>query len=238
MLFENFIEKEEFYHYYQPIYNLNDWTIIGYEVFLRSDLFSNPEETFEVARLKKRLYELDSRSIHKAIETFKQAGFAKKHGKLFINVFPSTLQNERFQPFIIDIMNNLQVSCQQIVLEILESEQIEDYTMLKESINSLKNQGFLLAVDDFGKGNSDIRRIIESDPDYIKLDRYFTIDLIKSKEKQFVLKLVLDYCNVFNKKLILEGIELPEHLALAKASGITYGQGYAIGKPTSLKEII
>jgi EAL domain-containing protein (putative c-di-GMP-specific phosphodiesterase class I) len=235
MLFENFIEKEEFYHYYQPIYNLNDWVVIGYEVFLRSNLFTNPEDTFEQARQRKKLYELESRSIHKAIGTYKKA---KKRGKLFINVFPSTLQNEKFQPFIIDIMNNLQVSCQDIVLEILESENVDDYSKIKTSIDTLKKQGFLFAIDDFGKGNSDIKRVLELDTDYIKLDRYFTMDLSKSKEKQFFLNLAIEYCQQFNKNLILEGLELPEDLAFAKFLGINYGQGYALGKPSCLKEIV
>jgi EAL domain-containing protein (putative c-di-GMP-specific phosphodiesterase class I) len=236
--FENFIKNEEFNHNYQPIYNLNDWVVIGYEVFLTSKIFSNPEETFELARKRKRLYELDSRSIHKAIDTYIKAGFSKKHGRLFINVFPSTLQNENFQSFIIDIMCNLQVSCQQIVLEILKSEQIEDYSNIKKSMDSLKKQGFLFALDEYGKGNSDIKRILELDPDYIKLDRYFTVGLIKSREKQFVLKSVKEYCQTFGKQLILEGLELPEDLAFAKLSGITYGQGYALGKPQNIKEII
>lgn len=237
MWFENFINNEEFDHNFQPIYNLNDWVVIGYEVFIRSNLFSSPEKTFELARQRKRLYELDSRSIHKAIVTFKQAG-SKKHQRLFINVFPSTLINEKFQSFIINIMKNLQMSCQHIVFEILESELIDDYSKIKESIDSLKKQGFIFAIDDFGKGNSDIKRVIELDPDYIKLDRYFTIGLFRSQEKQFVLKSIIDYCQTFKKQLIIEGLELPEDLAFAKFMGITYGQGYALAKPTCLKEII
>lgn len=237
LLIDNLIAEDDFHHIYQPIYNLNDWSIMGYEGFIRSNVFSNPEETFEQARKRKKLYDLDSRSIHKALNTYRRAGLTKAQGKLFINVFPSTLQNENFQAFVIDIITNLEVSCQEIVLEILESEKIDDYSRIRKSIECLRKYGLLFAIDDYGKGNSNIRRILELDPDYIKLDRYFTIDLINCKKKQFAVNSVIDYCETFDKKLILEGIESPQDLAFAKFTGITYGQGYALCKPMGLKEI-
>lgn len=238
MWFENFIKNEEFFHHFQPIYNLNGWRVIGYEVLLRSNIFPNPEAAFELARRNKQLYELDSRSIHKAVLTYLMAGFSKRDGKLFINVFPSTLQNKDFHSFIDNIMYDYHLSSQQIVLEICESEQILDMKGFVKIINELKRNGISIALDDVGKGHGDIQKIIELEPDFIKLDQYFADDLPNSKKKQDIIKSLMQYCDRFQSQLILEGLETLEELNFAKRFGILLGQGYVLGKPENLKRII
>ena len=236
MWFENFINNEEFSHQFQPIYNLDSWRIIGYEGLFRSDKFQTPEEMFQFARKQKRLYELDSRSIYKAVRTYQQAGFSNRDGRLFLNIFPSTLERTSIHAFLSNMKNEFQLSSQHIVLEICESEKIQDIAKFRKIIDELKKQGISIALDDIGKGISDIQRIIELEPEYIKLDQYFTVDLHTSKKKQVILESIIRYSDVFQSKLILEGLETPIDLATAKISGVPFGQGYILGKPAFLKE--
>lgn len=223
-----------FFHHYQPIYNLKEDRITGYEVLLRSTDFSNPETVFFTAQQEKRLYELDSRSIHKAILTYQTAGFSKKEGHLFINIFPSTLLNNKFPSFIYNIMNDGLLTNQQIVFEISEREKISDVNLLKETLHHFKKLGFQFAIDDFGKGYADIEKIIELEPDYLKLDKYFSENLHSSKKKQVFIKNILRYCNHFNIELILEGLENSLDLSISKKLGIPLGQGYKLGRPNLL----
>jgi EAL domain-containing protein (putative c-di-GMP-specific phosphodiesterase class I) len=75
--------------------------------------------------------------------------------------------------------------------------------------------------------------ILELEPDFIKLDRLFSLDLSKSTSKQKMISLFVEYCKN-NTKLILEGIETPEDLAIAKCLGVDIGQGYVLDMPKLL----
>ncbi|OLO38169.1 hypothetical protein BTR23_11750 [Alkalihalophilus pseudofirmus] len=234
----NLISEENFYHHFQPIYDLNNWRILGFEVLLRSKLFPNPEATFIEARKEKKLYELDSGSIHKAISTYRSAGLTKSKGKLFLNIFPSTLLHPNFPTFLNKIIADDVLHSQQIVLEISESEINNKIDELKQKVSVLKNLGFLIAIDDTGKGYSNAQSIVELDPDFLKLDRYFSKDLHLSKKKQSYIQLLNNYSVLNGCSVILEGIETPSELAVAKTLNIQYGQGFILGKPSLLEQIV
>jgi EAL domain-containing protein (putative c-di-GMP-specific phosphodiesterase class I) len=233
-----FIREEQFYHYFQPIYHLSNWTKLGYEVLLRSSIYSNPEDTFLEAKKEGQLYELDTQSIQKAIQTYHKAGLRNKDGVLFLNIFPSTILNKKFQSFLNKIIADNYLVSQQIVFEISESEIIDDFENFKIRILELKKQGILIAIDDIGKGYASFKNIVELEPDFLKLDRYFAKDLHLSKHKQTLISFFLSYCEQFNSHLILEGVENEEEIAIAKEVGISLAQGYGIGKPALLQESV
>lgn len=233
-MFNNFIRNEQFSHCFQPIIDIQTWTRLGFEGLLRTSHFENIEDTFKLAKIEKQLYELDSRSIHKAALTYHSAGFSKKDGYLFLNVFPSTLTNTNFLPFIRKIITENTYFSQQIIFEISEMEVINDFSSLKKNIMQLRSEGFLFAIDDVGKGNSNVKCIIELDPDFIKLDKYFSNNLYKDLKKQEFIKSIIQYTDNHEIKLVLEGLETPMDLAIAKAIGVKYGQGYVLGRPESL----
>lgn len=238
MSIKSFINKEKFYHFFQPIRYIGDCGNLGYEALLRSTAYYNPELTFQEAKKEKQLYELDSRSIHKAIFTYHSAGLTKKDGKLFLNIFPSTILNLNFPSFIKQIIAEEYLISQQIVFEISESEIIEEFDLFRSRISELKKQGFLIAIDDVGQGYSNFKSIIELEPDYLKFDRYFAQNLHLSKEKQAILSFFLNYCEHFKSRLILEGVEREVEIAEAKRIGIPIVQGYIYGKPSPLQEFV
>lgn len=231
------IQNENFFHHFQPIYCLRTSNRLGYEVLLRSDVFSNPEDTFHEARKVKRLYELDSRSIHKAVMTYLNVDARNRDELLFINVFPSTILNPSFHSFLKRMMDENPINSQQIVLEISETELIEDVQLLKSKIIAIRKLGFLIAIDDVGKGYSNFQAMIELEPNYLKLDRYFSKDLHLSKRKQEIILFFSQYCKAQNITLVLEGLESESEVSTAKALGIPNAQGYFLGRPNVLEEV-
>ncbi|HET7627922.1 MAG TPA: EAL domain-containing protein [Bacillales bacterium] len=236
MAIEQVIERSDFHHVFQPIYQLGEGKIEGYEGLLRTKHYSNPEQAFAQAEQAKKLYELDSRSIHKAVLTYQQAGFSENEGRLFLNVLPSTIRNDAFPSFLDHIMNEVIASRQQLVFEIDEQETIEDFAAFKDHIRCMKRAGVQIAIDDFGKGVSDMKRIIELEPDYIKLDRYFVEDLEHSRQKQAIIQWMAIYCRRFHIALILEGLEDSKDIAVANGLGIPIGQGFGLGHPEPLEK--
>lgn len=228
------IEQEQFDHFFQPIFRLNDNSAIGGEFLLRADIGS-PDFIFNEAKKRNKLYELDTKSIHKALQSSHSINrrLLKEELKLFINVFPSTLINKAFPSFIKDIFTNFKESCQHIIFEINETDTF-DLDLLLNRINLLKEYGFSVALDDIGKGWPSLQSIIEFEPHYIKLDRYFSRNLEKSINKQDMIKSVLSYCDNKNVNLVLEGIEDEESLNTARDIGVRMAQGYYLGMPEKI----
>nr|WP_281419869.1 EAL domain-containing protein [Evansella tamaricis] len=227
-----------FHHFFQPIYCLTDDKMFGVEALLRSSNYPNPETMFKEARKLKQLHELDMKSIHKAILSYLEAGSETNRGYLFLNVYPSTILHPKFIPFLTAVISNTVVKSQQIILEISEGEIKEEFEMLKRKITSLKELGIGLAIDDVGKGFSNIKSIIELEPDFLKLDRYLASDLSRSAKKQSVVNSFVKYGQEFQCTIILEGIERKLDWEVAKQLDVLYGQGFGLCKPLPIEEVI
>ncbi|WP_082233677.1 EAL domain-containing protein [Halobacillus massiliensis] len=231
---DKLLSDKSFSHHFQPIFNLFTWKKAGYEVLLRTEWDSNPAEVFEKARLEGKLYELDTLSIKKALKYYIYEGYTSTDGLLFFNIYPSTIMNASFYPFISGL--NEEYSSYQFILEISESEIIQDYKKFNEAFEWIRSLGIRTAIDGFGKGYSAMERLVELKPDYIKLDRFLTTELDTSKEKQFIVEGINRYCHEFNAQLIIKAVEKPNELAIAKYLGVPLAQGNVLAPPELLKK--
>lgn len=224
------IGELDFYHEFQPIIDLSKKKIFGFEALIRSQHFNNPELLFNYTEEHNQLFELDLVSVFKAIYTFSH--FWEKHNNfiLFVNVYPSTLMNPSFSYYLKKFSSIVSFQPCFIVFEINEAEKALNSTDLKESILNLKKQGFLIALDDVGKGESTIKTILEIDPDIVKTDRYFAKNLTEFPKKQKVIELMIELCGI-DTQVIVEGIETSEDLQTILEIGVPFGQGYFLGKP-------
>jgi EAL domain-containing protein (putative c-di-GMP-specific phosphodiesterase class I) len=228
--------EQQFEHVYQPLWNLTTWNIFGYEALLRfkDKRFGNVESLFQSAREEGHLYELDIAAIDSAIACFPFDRLNKE--LLFVNIYPSTILHEQFLSFLNCLLNKYPAISNQLVFELNETkfeEEIWEVSELKERIQVIKNCGIYIAIDDVGKGASTLQKIIEFQPDYIKLDRYFAKELASNPEKQRMVALLANYCDS-KITLVLEGIETEMDLAQAKLLKVPAAQGYILGEPQKM----
>ncbi|MEG6612341.1 EAL domain-containing protein [Pseudoclostridium thermosuccinogenes] len=217
-------------HWFQPIYCLKNLSIIGYEALLRdaSKLHISPNQIFKEAEEKGCQSTLDLMSIKTALNNFRN-----ESNLIFINIFPSTLLKGNFLYWWdTNIPEDMPV-----VLELLENEPVENWKELKKVTRGLRARGVKIAVDDMGAGYSFFQQWIELEPDYIKLDRYFASNLAVNPRKQRIVRFLVDLL-VDSTKLIIEGVETEADLNAAELLGISYGQGYYLGKPSPKENLI
>lgn len=226
---DQLIKNEDFYHFNQNLFNVSDWKIMGNEILLRSEI-GTPDVVFQEAKTANKLFELETRSIFKILQTYTLHDHTLK-GLLFINIFPSTILHIEFPNFIKKLFQKFSSIRQYIVFEILETDFIENISTLKERVKHLKNLGYLIAIDDVGKGWSSLNMIIELEPHFIKLDQYFSINLSELHLKQEMIRSVLHYAHYSNSKVVLEGVERGIDLEVAKRLGVDICQGYLLHKP-------
>jgi EAL domain-containing protein (putative c-di-GMP-specific phosphodiesterase class I) len=226
------------YPVFQPLVQLATGITAGYEALLRSQASESPQSLFQAARSDNRLYELDAWSIRQAVAAyFAEPVPAGGCALLFVNVFPSTLLSPRFDRMVQEELGGFRAYFPQIVLEINEADEenkMWEVGELGRAVEKLRGYGFRIALDDVGSGAASLKKIVEYEPDIVKLDRYFGTGLSAHPGKRKLVSLFVEYCSG-KQRLVLEGIENPEDLAAARSLGVPIGQGFLLGRPDVLR---
>ncbi|WP_010094956.1 EAL domain-containing protein [Ornithinibacillus scapharcae] len=229
----NIMDDLDIYHVIQPIIDLDRNNVFGYEMLLRSREFNNPELLLKKAEESNQLYELDMHSIRKAFETINNKANTLNGLYIFINILPSTIGNPASFKKIEQLKSSLKLTTGSVVLELTEERKEAELEMCVRMVDEIKNKGFLIALDDIGKGESTLPYVIELEPNIVKLDQYFSRDLANSPKKQKAIELLFHLIDE-ETIMILEGIENEADLQAAKKLGVRYAQGYHLGKPQVL----
>lgn len=161
------------YSAFQPIFNLSHHRPIGYEALLRARDPAGDEvppmtllnRSFTVGRWNN--LERSVQLLHAC--NFTQ--FADADDWLFLNTRPAGfIVSEAYRSLVEETLRRLKLRPNRIVLEVLEVPN-GNLQQLIEGIASFRQQGFLIALDDFGAGHSNIDRVWQLQPDIVKLDR-------------------------------------------------------------------
>jgi len=105
----------------------------------------------------------------------------------------------------------------------------------------LREQGFRIAIDDAGAGYSGLQTVVETEPDFMKLDISLVRAIDTSQVKQRLVSTLRDFCEGAGIELVAEGVETPEQLDTVVELGVPYAQGFLFahpGSPYPLQEYI
>jgi len=160
--------------------------------------------------------------------------FSDKDYEFSINLSILDIENIDFQKYLFDTIEKFDVSSK-IVLEIVESEGIENYDEFFTFIKKAKNIGCKIAIDDFGTGYSNFEYIIRLSEyiDYLKIDGVLIKNIVNDVKNQTLVGSLKFLCNHLNIRIIAEYVENKETIEYLTYMGIEYSQGYFIGKPES-----
>ena len=228
------LERKAIYPVFQPIVNLQTGNIAGYEALSRiADINTTImiSELFVIAEKEGCVWELEKLCGNKALMA---AANKPEKLKLFLNVDGNIFQDKSFiQGFTNRKAAKAGVLLRDIVFEITERSDIENYQILQQIMKHYADQEYEIALDDVGAGYSGLNRVVNTSPDYLKADIELVRNIQKQKKKKIMMELLLHYCNATGTILIAEGIETAEELKCLHSLGVHYGQGYFLGKPDS-----
>ncbi|MEB0047495.1 MULTISPECIES: bifunctional diguanylate cyclase/phosphodiesterase [unclassified Pseudomonas] len=217
---------------FQPIICLSERRILGYEALSRGPSNSplhSPVALFAVARQSGRLSELEIACRQSACRRFNDQQLP---GKLFINVSPESLLETSHQPGrTLQLLQDFGISPSQVVIELTEQTPTDDFQLLQNALHHYRAMGFSIALDDLGAGYSSLRLWSELRPDYVKIDRHFIDGIHQDALKREFVGSILQIAKASRAKVIAEGIELPEELAVLTEMGVDLVQGYLLCRP-------
>ncbi len=123
-----------------------------------------------------------------------------------------------------------------MVLEITEHERIRDYEMLSRVLASYRVEGIRFALDDVGEGHSTLELLAASASEYLKLGRSLTMTSSRVGSRA-AMDATMAFARASGATVIAEGVENEFVADLMKAAGVQLGQGFGLGKPTSVADL-
>ena len=237
------IRNDELIVYYQPQMDIAQNKIIGAEALVR---WEHPEKGFvspglfiPIAEESGIIIKLEEWIIEKALAEIKE--LTKKLGHFPLDHIAINISTVHFlQPhFVEKLMLQLYkygVKPEWIELEITESGIMRNIDDAAKKIKELKNFGFTVAIDDFGTGYSSLAYLKQLPVNIVKIDQSFVLNMHENKGDATIVEAVTAIAGKFNFKVLAEGVEDEETLALLKRFNCDMYQGYYGYKPMPMGE--
>jgi len=213
--------------HFQPIVRLSDLSVIGYEALTRFDDGVSPEACFDTARRSGMGPELEIAVMEDALHA---AEGLPADSWVSVNASPSTIMDPAFDRVIAK-------ATARIVIELLETEPVGDHPDMLSRVAALPGSP-LLACDDTGSGWAGLRQLVELRPQVVKLDHALVSGVDKDPTRRALVSGLRHFTNEIGALLLAEGIETVGELDTLSALGVDLGQGYLLGAPVALSEIL
>jgi diguanylate cyclase (GGDEF)-like protein/PAS domain S-box-containing protein len=222
---------------YQPIVDLNDGHVVGYEALARPHGFGpsdSVEGLFEVAHRSRRIRDLDWLCRRAALS---QAAALPDGVPLFINVSVTALLDPLHDvDQMLLLLEWTGRSPEHIVLEIGEHEHVRDLDRLKVVLASYRQAGIRFALDDLGEGFATVELLTAVRAEFIKIARSLTMTS-GSTDSRAAIEATLAFAQSSHAVVIAEGVENEFACDQVRLLGISVGQGFGLGRPSVAADV-
>ena len=236
------LSQDELEIYFQPKLNLQNLAIIGAECLLRwnhpLDGVLFPGALIEAAESYNMMNEVGYWTLEQA---FKSAVVLNAHGlklTISVNMSPTQLYDLNFISNLVALGKQYQVDFKQFELELTEDVALSNSFLVKNQLAEIRALGMTIAIDDFGKGYSNLAYMRDIQIDTIKIDKTFVMELNQTPVNRAIIEASQLIAKAANCQLVAEGIETLEHLQILREIGITQGQGFLFSKAVPISQFI
>lgn len=223
--------------FFQPIVDTKTKEVLKYEALIRyislDGKVHGPYEFLEVAK-KTRLYQ----NIIKVILDDSLKLIKEKKKKVSINISYVDLIDDKTKKYIYDFLEKNREFVNNLEFELLESEEIIDFNIIKDFITNVSKYSCKVGIDDFGAGYSNFHILSKLDISFVKIDGSLIKDIHNSKELEIIVRTIASIAKDFHIKTIAEFVATENIYEKVKALNIDYSQGYYFDKPLTFEEIV
>lgn len=219
---------------FQPIISVVHSKIVGHEALLRGhDEMNRPMAPAEL--FPQLVATLSARQVNETCARLHMTSFTSQaaEGWLFLNVSPDSMSNrsEVIREFGA-WLREAGLSPHQIVVEIIETRSIDE-CQLAQAVSGFRELGCLVAIDDFGAGESNFERVWRFRPDLVKLDRAMISEAAVNPLVQRILPGIVSLIHEAGCLVVMEGIETERQALIAVESDVDFVQGFYFSRPHS-----
>jgi diguanylate cyclase (GGDEF)-like protein len=230
------LQNEEFTLFLQPLYEVNELSIKGFEALVRwrhpeRGILSPVEFLPYLAQLQ-LMPKLDLWVLNRAtrlLTSWQQTDASEL--SIAINLSTAGLNDNDYITRAHEISKNLGRDISKLHIEITETSAMKSIRSGKFNIAKLHDLGIKISLDDFGTGYSSLNYLKSFPADKIKFDHGFIKEMLENESAEKILRALVPLCQQLGKKVVAEGIETQQHLNMAKEIGFDQLQGYFFAKP-------
>ncbi len=231
------ISSDNFIPVFQPIVDRNK-QVVKYESLIRMRKIIDGKEQlvspyfFLDAAVKTKQYEtLTLIMIEKSFENMHQL-----QKPFSLNLSFNDILNEKVLKTLKQNIEKYNIGSQ-FTVEVLESENVEDYRIINNFIKEFKRLGIEIAIDDFGSGFSNFTHVFEMEPDILKIDGTLIKNIDKDRKSYEFVKSIVQLANALNIKTLAEFVSSQEIFEITYELGIDYFQGYYFSEPLTFEAL-
>jgi len=226
------LDNDTIVPFFQPIVN-HEKKVIHYETLMRlkrsngKTEYITPGVFLEVAKKTKLYLPISRRLIEKAFVFFSD----KPEISFTINLSYEDMEKEPIQFFLQEMIERYDAAGR-VVFEVLETSFIENPDLLEEFIAHFRAMGVKFAIDDFGAGYSNLKRVMALNPDYLKIDGSLIQAMLHDRRSHKMVENIVEYAREFGIKTVAEYVSTPEIFQECQELKMDYCQGYYFAEPS------
>ncbi|WP_373073135.1 EAL domain-containing protein [Sulfurimonas sp.] len=219
--------------FFQPIVDTNTQEIIKYESLVRMISIDNeiisPYFFLDKAKKSNQYNKITQIVIDKTLDAMTKYGI-----KCSINLTIEDIQNEQTKYYVYEKFEEFD-RCEDIALELVESEGIENFDEVNEFITTIKSYGCKVAIDDFGTGYSNFEYLLKLNADTIKIDGSLIKEIDENQDHYDIVKTIVSFAKIKNLKVVAEFVSSESIHEKIKELNIDYSQGYLFSEPKPME---
>ena len=234
LMIKDAIKSSRIISYFQPIIHNQTQEIAKYESLVRlvdSDgKVLSPYFFLETAKKSNYYLKITDIVLEHSFVMLKNCS-----ADISINLSALDIEQKSMRRKILSLLEEYKKDAHRIVFELLEDEGIKDFSVVKRFISMVKEYGVKIAIDDFGAGYSNFERLLDYQPDILKIDGCLIRDIETSSYSLSAVKSIVTFAKEQKMQTVAEFIENESIFNIVKEIGVDYSQGYYFGKPEPLK---
>ena len=236
-MIKNALRDGNIISYFQPIVDNKTKEIVKYESLVR--LIDEDREVispfFFLDTAKKSNYyaQITDNVLKHSFSVLKIYGVS-----VSINLSALDIEQRTTRENILNLLEEHSQYASNIVFELLEDEGVKEFEVIKQFIADVKKYGVKIAIDDFGAGYSNYERLLDYQPDILKIDGCLIRNIQTSSYSLSVVKSIVTFAKEQGIQTIAEFIENEEIFNIVKELGVDFSQGYYFNKPEPITHYI
>jgi diguanylate cyclase (GGDEF)-like protein len=199
-----------------------------------------PDHFMSAAHRYQLMPTLDRWVLARSIEVLKPHAEALRASQVVFNINFSgqSLQDAEFTEYLAGLVQKSGLDPGSLCFELTESAAIGNLSRAEPLMRRLRELGCHVALDDFGTGLSSLAYLRTLPVDFLKIDGSFVRDVLKDSRTESMVQAIAQLAHSMSLTTVAEYVETEEILTRITSLGVDYGQGFSIGKPLPLSELV
>ncbi|MGO9964929.1 MAG: putative bifunctional diguanylate cyclase/phosphodiesterase [Acidimicrobiales bacterium] len=239
------IDQAELFLLYQPLFSLEDQSLLGVEALVRwhhpERGVVTPDSFIPFAEQHGLIARIDTFVLDEACRQLSEWTARDNWPRGFtmaVNVSGSELSDHEFAQRVSDLIQRHGVQATRLCLEMTETAFVGEWGDVQETLSSLSELGVRLALDDFGTGYSSLAHLQRMKVDILKIDRSFVAQIGRSERDREIVAAVTAMSHALGITVVGEGIETSHQLDTLAGLDCDQGQGFLFARPLSPEAVV